>query len=328
MAFVLCGSLWLVSCNPLRLKDDQATFKSHCYHWAVDTSLAYQHRQVTLSTMLTESGKLIIDNAVGSIAIRPGKWSNVFVKGEIYLPEGQPLDSVSVRSQIQNSPTRSDSNFVYIYTDYRLTDRFDGFTLMDVFVPEELKELEIRSKSASITISQLNANLIIGSPCSNVIAREITGDSEIWVEYGNVILENNGGHVNIENIAGDVTLIAKVENGKTYDVETVSGTIQFIPRNNSGSISIATVSGRIDVSENLISTESSPFSENPGYATELRGEIEIQGEDIPQADVTDRLLQISAGKRSEAQVVEGRLGTGSARIYLNSTNGDIYVRQP
>ena len=168
-------------------------------------------------------------------------------------------------------------------------------------------EVEATTMSGDITISDVSGGLQVEALSGAVEVSNVTGAVNVQTVSGDVSVENANGPVEVESVSGEIVL----ENITSKSVRgvTVSGEIDF-----DGSIA---ADGRYELSSHSGDVRVSL----PDGVSALVSVSTFSGEidsDFP--------LTLEPGdRRQHHQQFEFRIGSGGARIDLESFSGDIYL---
>ena len=190
-------------------------------------------------------------------------------------------------------------------------------------------DMEIRTKYLEKK-AKVSVNYEIKVPATVVVARveNSNGKIELKGTKGPSKLRTSNGKINVEDADGHIE--AETSNGK-IDIEDVSGYVNV--RTSNGSIDISgtagiskviTSNGSInvevpDIKGDEVEIKTSNGSIDVYISTELDADIEM--------DTSNGRVKLHDIELADSEVkktyVEGRLGKGGVRIYIDTSNGSI-----
>lgn len=206
--------------------------------------------------------------------------------------------------------------------EIRLRPRYDEDADLVIHLPRDVS-IEIRGSEGDILVIGFERTVVVetleGSieiaGASSVVARSVDGDVRVRDVRGPVVVETGDGHTHIvdadgpivvDGIDGDIT----VEGGDSRDLvlSTVRGDLWYDgPVHDGGEYALATHDGDVTLA---IDQDAGAHLEVLTYAGALFPSFPIQ-------------LRGAIGS-----VAEFTLGSGSARVRLESFDGDIYLIRP
>lgn len=177
-------------------------------------------------------------------------------------------------------------------------------------------ELTARGTRGEVEATSMSGDITISDASGEVQAEALSGSVEISGVSGSVSVQSVSGDVSVENASGEI------------EVESVSGEIE-LQGITSKSVRGMTVSGEIDFEGTIapdgryeLKSHSGDVRMNlPANVNALVSVSTFSGEIDSDFQVT---LEPGDGRRHHQQF-EFRIGSGGARIQLESFSGDIYL---
>jgi DUF4097 and DUF4098 domain-containing protein YvlB len=262
------------------------------------------------STVAVRGGtRLSVENPSGHISIRSWNRSQVRIQAELESDRAR----VSVRDEsgrLHVGPAgrhpRGEVEYTITVPGGMAVD-VNGMSA-DVEVIRACGEVQVAVMSGDVTVDCARGSVRVQTMAGDVTVSDAEGDVEVATTSGDVDIRGARGRVAARNTSGDVQL----EQVDATDVtaETVSGTISFIgPLRDNGRYRLEAHSGEVTVrvQGTLNATvEVSTFS----------GEFES---DFP--------VQLEPGSRVSARDWSFRVGTGGARLRMQSFSGTVSLRR-
>jgi DUF4097 and DUF4098 domain-containing protein YvlB len=178
----------------------------------------------------------------------------------------------------------------------------------DIDVMSVCGEARLGSISGGVTLVCANGDAEVESVSGDVSASDITGRAEISSTSGDVEVRQVKGDLSARSVSGDVTL-DRVD-GNDVAVETVSGGIGFTgPIHDNGRYRFRSHSGDVTVHP------AGDLNAVVGVST-YSGDLE-----------SDWPITLNPGGRMHSREWEFTVGSGSARLNLESFSGTIYLRR-
>ncbi len=178
----------------------------------------------------------------------------------------------------------------------------------DIDVRAVCGEARLASISGGVTLDCANGDVEVESVSGDVTATNLRGRAEIASTSGEVTVQQAHGDVTARSVSGDVTLDGV--DGNDVGVETVSGDIGFTgPVHDGGHYRFRSHSGDVTVrpqGDLNASVDVSTFS----------GDLE-----------SDWPITITPGGAVRQHEWQFTVGSGSARLSLESFSGTIYLRR-
>jgi DUF4097 and DUF4098 domain-containing protein YvlB len=265
--------------------------------------------QRTIDTTLAvrANARLSLSNQSGDIVIRSWNRSQIRVQAE----------SDRARVEINESPSgvsvRTVNRGGHGDVDYTIT------------VPNGTA-LELHAMSSDMEISGVCGQLDINAMSGGVTADCVEGSAQIETISGDITLTNARGTVDLSTTSGDVEL--RTVRGRV-SVESVSGDVS-LDQIESNDITAEVVSGDVEYTGRIVDGGRYRFSAHSGDVT-----VRVPG--TPNATIgietfsgdfeSDFQIQLAQNTQINGKNWEFRLGTGSARVQLNSFSGTISLRR-
>jgi len=256
---------------------------------------------------VTKGTRLVLTNNAGEVVVR--SWDRDAVKIEASHSERESIDvqtadqTMRIRSRSQRGPNG--------LVDYRLTvPRWMPVNLSGTYL-----EAGIEGTSAEVTVETVHGNVRVVGGSGAVSVRSVMGTITVEKASGRVQATTVNEGIRMANVTGDIT------------AETTNGDIT-IDNAQSASLEASTVNG--DITFNGTVRDSGAYR-----VTTHSGDIRIGLGGAANATVfvrtfqgdfsSDLPIQLPEGQREGSKRFNFTLGTGSARIELQSFNGDIHV---
>ena len=264
--------------------------------WRIDTTLT-----------LAANGTVDLSLLGGEISVTGGTGRQVRIIAESERAELR-LEHSANRISLRTERNRGRGGD----TEYRVTVP----TGTRVVMASTSGELSARGTRGEVEATTMSGDISIVDANGDVEAEALSGSVEISNVTGSVAVQAVSGDVTLENVSG------------TIEVESVSGEI-VLDRITSKSVRGVTVSGEIDFQGTIA----------PDGRYELNshsGDVRVSLPDNVNAIVSvstfsgeidsDFPLTLEPGdRRPQHQQFQFRIGSGGARIQLESFSGDIYL---
>lgn len=268
---------------------------------------AQEGSRIDTTLTLAANGTVDLSLLSGEITVTGGSGRQVRIVAEserAQLRLEQSANRISLRTE-RNRGRSGD-------TEYRVTVP----TGTRVIMASTSGELEARGTRGEVEATTMSGDITISDASGGVQAEALSGNVEISNVTGPVRVQAVSGDVTVENASGEV------------EVESVSGEI-VLQRITSKSVRGVTVSGEIDFDGSIASDGRYQLNSHSGdvrvslpenvnalvSVSTFSGEIDS---DFP--------LTLEPGdRRQHHQQFEFRIGSGGARIQLESFSGDIYL---
>jgi DUF4097 and DUF4098 domain-containing protein YvlB len=258
---------------------------------------------------VTKGTRLVLSNNAGEVSVR--SWDRDQVRVQASHPERDRIDIQTADNtlRIRGRASRSMSGLI----DYQITvPRWMPVNLSGTYL-----EATIEGTTAEVTVETVHGNVRVVGGSGAVSAKSIEGVITVDKASGKVTATTVNEGIRISNVTGDVT------------ADTTNGDIN-IENAQTTSMEISTVNG--DVTFNGTMRDSGAYR-----FTTHGGDIRLGLGGAPNATVFVRTFQGDFAADFPIQLPEGQnarsgskrfnftLGSGSARVELQSFNGDIIV---
>jgi len=252
------------------------------------------------------NARLSVENMSGRVEVR--SWSRAQIRVQAEYDRGRVEFNVTSNSLAVRSSNRHGNNEV----DYRINVpvgtaiEINGISV-DTDVSGVCGALNVNTVSGDVQLTCLEGEGQIQTVSGDVMIADARGSLEVGSTSGEIDVRGARSSVTAHSVSGDVSL-ADIA-GSEVDVETVSGDVQYMGRIlDGGRYRLAAHSG--DVTLHVTGT----FNATVSVST-FSGDFES---DFP--------IELVPGTRVSHDW-EFKLGTGSARVRLNSFSGTINLRR-
>lgn len=262
----------------------------------------------TLDTTLTVRGtpRLSVSNYSGEVTVRQGRAGQIRVQAE-YERARIEIDETASRVSVRTVTRRGRGEVAYTISVPQGTEIEISGLSTDVDISGVCGEANVNTVSGDLTVVCTTGNTQLQSVSGDVTLTDARGDADISATSGDILVRDVRGVVNAHSVSGDVD-VSGVQ-GADVTAESVSGEIMYAgPIRDNGRYRFVSHSGEVTVrvSGTLNATVSmQTFS----------GSFESDFQTVLEPGT-----QISRNWRF-------RVGTGSARLELESFSGTIYLRR-
>jgi DUF4097 and DUF4098 domain-containing protein YvlB len=258
---------------------------------------------------VTKGTRLVLTNNAGEVVVR--SWDRDVVKIEATHNE---RDSVDVQTadqtlRIRSRSTRGPASLI----DYRLTvPRWMAVNLSGSYL-----EASIEGTTAEVTVETVHGNVRVVGGSGAIAVRSVMGTITVDKASGRVQATTVNEGIRMTNVTGDMT------------AETTNGDI-VVENAQTSNLEVSTVNGDV--------TFNGTVRDNGAYRfTTHSGDVRVGLGGAANATVFVRTFQGDFSTDLPVELPEGQsrdsgskrfnftLGTGSARIEVQSFNGDIHV---
>jgi DUF4097 and DUF4098 domain-containing protein YvlB len=258
---------------------------------------------------VTKGTRLVLNNNAGEVIVRSWDRDQVHVQAshsERVTIDAQTADmTLRVRARAARGPATM--------VDYQLTvPRWMPVNLSGAYL-----ESTIEGTTAEVTVETVHGNVKVVGGSGNVSVRSIEGTITVDKASGRVQATTVNEGIHLSNVTGDVT------------AETTNGDI-VVDNAQSSSLEVSTVNGDVtfngavrDKGSYRVTTHSGDIRLGLGGANNATVFVRTF-----QGDFTaDFPIQLPEGQtaRSGSKRFNFTLGTGSARIELETFNGDVVI---
>ncbi|MCK4546385.1 MAG: DUF4097 family beta strand repeat protein [Candidatus Eisenbacteria sp.] len=265
------------------------------------------------SASLKSDGTVIISNISGSITVTGWGRDKVEIKGTL----GKGAERLAVEG---------DKKRLEIRVELPKHSRNVEKTILDIKVPKGCR-LDVSAVSADVDVSKCEGKISIQSVSGDVgvigrmerlEAESVSGDVDLEVDCDDVVAASVSGDLHVEGASGKL------------NIATVSGDCR-ISGGEFASIRMESVSGEVEFAGRIVGDGSFSFDSHSGdvvltLARKSDAEFEITtfSGDIDNDFGSDGER---SGKYSPGKELFFTLGSGAARVEVNSFSGDIYLKK-
>ncbi len=159
----------------------------------------------------------------------------------------------------------------------------------EISITDATGDVQAEALSGSVEISKVNGSVSVQAVSGDITVREVSGAVEVESVSGELVLENiTSKSVRGVTVSGEIDFDGSIASDGRYELNSHSGDVRAsLPDNVNALVSVSTFSGEID--------SDFPLTLEPGEG------------------------------RRQHQQFEFRIGSGGARIQLESFSGDIYL---
>jgi DUF4097 and DUF4098 domain-containing protein YvlB len=265
--------------------------------------------QNTVDTTIAVRGaaQLSVANMSGEVHVRAWERAQVRVVAA-YDRARVEVSATGNRVNVRTSPWRGDADVNYtISVPAGSSVEINGVST-DVDVNGVCGQASIQTVSGDVTAACLTGDASVTSVSGDVTVSDVRGNLEVGSTSGDIIVRGARGDVTANGVSGDVTLSDMA--GGMVSGETVSGDITY--------------AGRI--------------ADNGRYHFQSHsGDVELRIAGMPSATVevstfsgdfeSDFPVQLQPGSRISPREWQFQLGSGSARLKLESFSGTVSLRR-
>ena len=258
---------------------------------------------------VTKGTRLVLSNNAGEVVVRSWDRDQVRVQATHTDRERVDIQTADNTLRIRGRATRGPSNLM----DYQITvPRWMPVNLSGTYL-----ESTIEGTTAEVSVESVHGNIRVVGGTGNITARSVEGLITIDKASGKVQATTVNEGIRLTNVSGDMT------------ADTTNGDI-VIENAQTSSLQVSTVNG--DVTFNGTMRDGGVYR-----LTTHGGDLRVGLGGSPNATVFVRTFQGDFNADFPIQLPEGQsaregskrfnftMGSGSARIELQSFNGDILV---
>ena len=258
---------------------------------------------------VTKGTRLVLSNNAGEVTVRSWDRDQVRVQASHSERERVDIQTADMTLRIRGRASRGPANLI----DYQVTvPRWMPVNLSGTYL-----ESTIEGTTAEVNVETVHGNVRVVGGSGAIVVRSVEGTITVEKASGKVQATTVNEGIRLSNVSGDMT------------AETTNGDI-VIENAQTTSLEAATVNG--DVTFNGTMRDSGTYR-----LTTHGGDIRVGLGGAPNATVFVRTFQGDFNADFPIQLPEGQtarsgskrfnftLGTGGARIELQSFNGDIMV---
>jgi DUF4097 and DUF4098 domain-containing protein YvlB len=256
---------------------------------------------------VTKGTRLVLTNNAGEVVVR--SWDRDAVKVEASHSDRETVDvqTADQTVRIRSRSTRGPSGLV----DYRLTvPRWMAVNLTGSYL-----EAAIEGTAAEVTVETVHGNVRVVGGSGAVSVRSVMGTINVDKASGRVQATTVNEGIHVTNVTGDIT------------VETTNGDI-VVDNAQSANLEASTVNGDITFNGTVrdngayrLTTHSGDIRAGLGGAANATVFVRTFQGDFS----SDFQIQLPEGQRDGSKRFNFTLGSGSARIEVQSFNGDIHL---
>jgi DUF4097 and DUF4098 domain-containing protein YvlB len=253
--------------------------------------------------------RLVLSNSAGEVVVRSWDRDQVRVQASHSARESVDIQTAESTLRVRGRSARGPSGLV----DYQVTvPRWMAVNLTGTYL-----EATIEGTSAEVTVETVHGNVRVVGGSGTVSVRSVEGEVTVDKASGRVQATSVNETIRLTNVAGDMT------------AETTNGDI-VVENAQTSSLEASTVNGDI--------TFNGTIRENGAYRLATHGgDVRVGLGGAANATVFVRTFQGDFSSDFPIQLPEGQsarggskrfnftLGTGSARIDVQSFNGDIFL---
>jgi len=265
--------------------------------------------QNTYDTTIAVRGpaQLSVNNMSGEVHVRAWDRAQVRVVAE-YDRARVEVSGTGNRVTVRTSPWRGDNDVTFTITVPSASSVEINGVSTDAEVTGVCGQASIQTVSGDVTAACLTGDATVTSVSGDVTLSDVRGNLEVGSTSGDVIVRGARGEVSANGVSGDMTLSDMA--GGVVTAETVSGDINFAGRiADTGRYRFQSHSG--DVELRIAGTPNATVE-----VSTFSGDFES---DFP--------VQLQPGSRISPREWQFQLGSGGARIKLESFSGTVNLRR-
>jgi DUF4097 and DUF4098 domain-containing protein YvlB len=258
---------------------------------------------------VSKGTRLVVSNNAGEVVVRSWDRDQVRIVAAHSDRDRIDIQTADMTLRVRGRSTRGPSNLI----DYQITvPRWMPVNLSGTYL-----ESTIEGTTAEVNVETVHGNVRVAGGSGAIVAKSIEGVITVEKATGKVTATSVNEGIRLSNVSGDMT------------VETTNGDI-IIENAQTTSLEASTVNG--DVTFNGTMRDSGTYR-----LTTHGGDIRVGLGGAPNATVFVRTFQGDFNADFPIQLPDGQtarsgskrfnftLGSGGARIELQSFNGDIVV---
>ena len=253
--------------------------------------------------------RLVLSNNAGEVTVRSWDREQVRVQASHSDRERVDIQTADMTLRIRGRATRGPTNLI----DYQITvPRWMPVNLSGTYL-----ESTIEGTTAEVTVETVHGNVRVVGGSGAIVVRSVEGVITVDKATGKVQATSVNEGIRLSNISGDLT------------AETTNGDI-VIENAQTASLEVSTVNGDVtfngtmrDTGSYRLTTHGGDIRVGLGGATNATVFVRTFQGDF----ASDFPIQLPEGQRARegSKRFNFTLGTGSARIELQSFNGDIIL---
>ena len=267
--------------------------------------------QQTDTTLPVQQGaRLDVENFGGQIVVRAWSQDRVRIQATHSTRDWIEISTSASAVRVEAESRRGMPHLV----DYQIT--------VPAWMPVQLSgvstDMQVEGTRAAVRIETVEGHVTVTGGADEVTVESVDGDVIVSGARGRVNANSVDGEVRLTDITGDIAaesvdgnIIIQGAQSPTVDASTVDGDIYYVGTiRDGGRYDLATHDGTITISI--------PEGANAAVTVaSFNGEFEAS---FP--------VQITPGRSSRNQRFTFTIGTGSARVQLETFDGQVLLRRP
>lgn len=282
--------------------------------------------------------RIELDNGSGDVRLTRGSDSAVVIHCRFHVrvwPGQNPNSRIADVSA--HPPVSQDSNLIRIGNDVQHWGdvEFD-YTIQ---VPQAT-EVHLVNGSGDMVVGEINGPATLTTGSGDITADSIGNDTHVTTGSGTVKLSNVQGEVEASAGSGDITLdhvrrAARVRTGSgdiTLDspgesASIIAGSGDIRITNPAGDLRAHTGSGGIEVNGNPVASSYWELHTGSGDVTlDVSSDASFRLYAHSNFGSINSSLPISVTEKTSSREIRGTVGSGQARIEVETSSGDIDIR--
>lgn len=267
--------------------------------------------QQTDTTLAVQQGaRLDVENFGGQIVVRAWSQDRVRIQATHSTRDWIEISASASAVRVEAESRRGMPHLV----DYQIT--------VPAWMPVQLSgvstDMQVEGTRAAVRIETVEGHITVTGGADEVTAESVEGDVVVSGARGRVSAHSVDGEVRLTDIVGDIgaesvdgNIIIQGAQSPTVDASTVDGDIYYVGTiRDGGRYDLATHDGAITISI--------PEGANAAVTVaSFNGEFEAS---FP--------VQITPGRSTRNQRFTFTIGSGSARVQLETFDGQVLLRRP
>ena len=279
-----------------------------------------------------------LDNGSGDVRLTRGSDSAVVIhcRFHVHVWPGQDPNS-RIADVTAHPPIAQDSNLIRIGNDVQQwRDVAFDYTIQ---VPRAT-EVHLVNGSGDMVVGEINGPATLTTGSGDITADSIGNDTHVTTGSGTVELSDIQGEVEATAGSGDITLdhvrrAARVRTGSgdiTLDTpgesaSIIAGSGDIRITNPAGDLRAHTGSGGIDVNGNPVASSYWELHTGSGDVTlDVSSDASFRLYARSNFGTINSSLPISVTEKTSSREIRGTVGSGQARIEVETSSGDIEIR--
>lgn len=280
-------------------------------------SVASDTTQIEQSLKVSEGGLLRFKMIEGNIQFKGWDKDEVMIKGS--------LGHTNNELEFYND---GDETVIKIETDRRNYTSFNNShgIKLDIYMPAS-KRLLAQSTSGDFEIQGLTGGIKVKNVSGDIAIADSEGAVRAYSSSGDITLKNTDGDIHVESISGDVEAQGQITR---FEVSTISGDLEAVLKGVTNQVEVDSVSGDIELTLNLDPKGSFRSSTVSGDVDLLFDQSKVSAHfDLstgPGGNIDNNLTQDKPQETwVKAEMVEFKIGSGSALVNIETVSGQISV---